>query len=95
MKPLFARVRAAGVLAAGLLLSTPRAEAAFFPRLGITMQSVVSPVQYRPWEERFSPGRPTMRPEHGRCRAGLPAKALSPTSRGSGQGLDHEAGDYG
>src|SRR5690349_19406304 len=59
MKPLFALVRAASVLAAGLLLSASSAEAAFFLRSGMTTQALALPVQYGQWspDRTYSPGR--------------------------------------
>jgi hypothetical protein len=56
MRPLFALVRAVGMLAAGLLLSAPSAEAAFFPGLGMSTQPVVFPAQYGPYRQ-YSPYR--------------------------------------
>jgi len=62
MKPLFALVSTAMLLAASLLAFTNSAEAVSFPRLGMTTRPLVLPVQYGSSRRRsplqpYGPGR--------------------------------------
>jgi hypothetical protein len=72
MKPFFALMRAAGISAAGLLLSGASAEAAFFPRSGMTTQRLVLQVQYGP----YGPYR-----QHNSYRQYNPLQQYSPGMR--------------
>jgi len=72
MKPLFALMRAAGVSAAGLLLSASSSEAAFVPGLRMTAQSVVSPAQDSSLDPQFSPGNRQTSRAFCRCYPGYP-----------------------